>query len=74
MSTTSDGRLYVVQWTDDGHGWWLVTDEQENRQQPAVYPNAGDAAVRRDEMAEQFPEASYRVVAFKQDESFGPWL
>lgn len=61
-------RLYVVQWSDDGHGWWVVWDDTDGRKVPAAYYTADEAEKRRARMADQHPDAVYRVVGFEHRE------
>ena len=61
--------LWVVQWSDDGHYWWIVWDDEvDGRQAPAAYMGLAEAEKRRDEMAAQFEEAAHRVVPFTMNE------
>jgi hypothetical protein len=60
----SSEQLYLVEWSDDGHGWWVVWDDDGDRKVPAAYEFEIDADKRLDEMSDLFPEASYRVVAY----------
>lgn len=59
--------LYVVVWTDDGHAWWVMWDEEDGHHRPAAYASYGEASRRREEWAAQFEQASYRVVPFRPD-------
>jgi hypothetical protein len=70
MTMATVERLYVVEWSADGHGWWIVKDLTDGtgaavRLVPAAYDTASEAEQRRSAMAEQFSEFKYRVVGFE---------